>query len=172
MRRASPYEDFTSSGASVLASRSLLSSEGRRIRLLQPIKKDRVMDLTPIIIVFIVFASIVSVIVGPSFLKNRERREMQLTVRHAVDNGQTLPPELIDAMTKDVEKGLPSRTKDIRKGVLSLAAGVGVGGFALVVQSATRDWGNGESALLGVACIPAAIGIAFIVLGFFNPNKA
>ena len=43
---------------------------------------------------------------------------------------------------------------------------------ALVVQSATRDWGNGESALLGVACIPAAIGIAFIVLGFFNPNKA
>ena len=111
-------------------------------------------------------------IVGPSFLKNRERREMQLTVRHAVDNGQTLPPELIDAMTKDVEKGLPSRTKDIRKGVLSLAAGVGVGGFALVVQSATRDWGNGESALLGVACIPAAIGIAFIVLGFFNPNKA
>lgn len=129
--------------------------------------------MTPVVIVFIVFASIVAVIVGPSFLKTRDRREMQLTVRHAVDNGQTLPPELIDAMTKDVEKGLPSRTKDIRKGVLSLAAGVGIAGFGIVVQGTTHIWGgNGQGALLGIACIPAAIGIAFIVLGFFNPNKA
>ena len=129
--------------------------------------------MTPVVIVFIVFASIVAVIVGPSFLKSRDRREMQLTVRHAVDNGQTLPPELIDAMTKDVEKGLPSRTKDIRKGVLSLAAGVGIAGFGIVVQGTTHIWGGtGQGALLGIACIPAAIGIAFIVLGFFNPNKA
>ncbi|MFN7127572.1 MAG: DUF6249 domain-containing protein [Brevundimonas sp.] len=131
------------------------------------------MDLTPIFIVFIVFASIVAVVVGPSFLKNRERREMQLTVRHAVDKGQTLPPELIDAMTKDVQKNLPSRTKDIRKGVLSLATGVGIAGFALAVENSSRDWGgNGEGALLGLACIPIAIGIAFIILGIFNPNKA
>ncbi|NBB63676.1 hypothetical protein GVN18_30900 [Pseudomonas sp. ODNR1LW] len=130
------------------------------------------MDLTPIIIVFIIFGSIVSVIVGPSFLKNRDRREMQLTVRHAVDKGQTLPPELIDAMTKDVQKGLPSRSKDIRKGVLSLAAGVGIAGFALALRSAERDWGgNGMEAVLGLACIPAAIGIAFILLGVFNSNK-
>lgn len=130
------------------------------------------MELTPILVVFIIFASIVAIIIGPSFLKNRERREMQLTVRHAVDKGQTLPPELIDAMTKDVQKNLPSRTKDIRKGVLSLATGVGIAGFAFAVNSADRDWGsNGGEALIGIACIPAAIGIAFIILGFFNPNK-
>jgi hypothetical protein len=131
------------------------------------------MEWTPVFIVFTIFASIVAVVVGPSYLKSRERREMQLTVRHAVDNGQTLPPELIDAMTKDVQKNLPSRTKDIRKGVLSLAGGVGVAGFALAVSSAEREWGgNGMEALLGLACIPAAIGIAFIILGVFNPNKA
>jgi hypothetical protein len=131
------------------------------------------MDATPIFVVFIIFASIVAVIVGPSFLKNRERREMQLTVRHAVDKGQTLPPELIDAMTKDVQKNLPSRTKDIRKGVLSLAAGVGIAGFALAVENSSRSWGgNGEGALIGIACIPITIGIAFIILGLFNPNKA
>ena len=89
------------------------------------------MELTPIFIVFIVFGSIVAVIVGPSYLKSRERTEMQLTVRHAVDKGQTLPPELIDAMTKDVQKSLPSRTKDIRKGVLSLAAGAGLAATGL-----------------------------------------
>ena len=130
------------------------------------------MELTPIFIVFIVFGSIVAVIVGPSYLKSRERTEMQLTVRHAVDKGQTLPPELIDAMTKDVQKSLPSRTKDIRKGVLSLAAGAGLAGFALIIGSAHRDFGsNGQEVLLGLSCIPAAIGIAFIILGFFNPNK-
>jgi hypothetical protein len=128
--------------------------------------------MTPVVVVFIVFASIVAVIIGPSFLKNRERREMQLTVRHAVDKGQTLPAELIDAMTKDVQKGLPSRSKDIRKGVLSLAAGVGIAGFGLVVEGTSHIWGgNGQGALLGIACIPSAIGVAFIILGFFNPNK-
>lgn len=131
------------------------------------------MDLTPIFIVFIVFGSIVAVVVGPSYLKGRDRREMQLTVRHAVDKGQTLPPELIDAMTKDVQKSLPSRTKDIRKGVLSLAGGAGLAGFALVIGAAERDFGShGQEALLGLSCIPAAIGVAFIILGFFNPNKA
>ncbi|MDO9607034.1 MAG: DUF6249 domain-containing protein [Brevundimonas sp.] len=131
------------------------------------------MDLEPIFIVFIIFASIVAVIVGPSFLKHRDRREMQLTVRQAVDKGQTLPPELIDALTQDVQKNLPSRTKDIRKGVLSLAAGVGIAGLALAVEATSPGRGlNGEGALLGLACIPAAIGIAFIILGFFNPNKA
>jgi hypothetical protein len=131
------------------------------------------MDLTPILIVFIVFASVVAVVIGPSFLKNRERREMQLTVRHAVDKGQTLPPELIDAMTKDVQKNLPSRTKDIRKGVLSLATGVGVGAFGWLSEINGNDWNGGmANPLIGLACIPVAIGIAFIILGFFNPNKA
>ncbi|MBA4787983.1 MAG: DUF6249 domain-containing protein [Brevundimonas aurantiaca] len=131
------------------------------------------MELTPIFIVFIVFGSIVAVIVGPSYLKSRERTEMQLTVRHAVDKGQTLPPELIDAMTKDVQKSLPSRTKDIRKGVLSLASGVGIGAFGLVSDLGGNGWNGGvANPLLGLACIPVAIGIAFIILGFFNPNKA
>lgn len=130
------------------------------------------MEWTPVFIVFIVFAAIVAVVVGPSWLRSRDRREMQLTVRHAVDKGESLPPELIDAMTKDVQKNLPSRSKDIRKGVLNLAAGAGIAGFAFAVQSSSRGWGgNGDGALLGIACIPAAIGVAFIILGLFNPNK-
>ena len=128
--------------------------------------------MTPVFVVFIVFASIVAVVIGPSFLKNRERREMQLTVRHAVDKGQTLPAELIDAMTKDVQKGLPSRTKDMRKGVLSLAGGIGVGAFGVLSDLGGNQWNGGmANPLLGIACIPIALGVAFIILGFFNPNK-
>ncbi|GAW40249.1 hypothetical protein SH203_00646 [Brevundimonas sp. SH203] len=130
-------------------------------------------DLVPLFAIFAVFGTITAIVFGPSYLKYREKRDMQVTVRQAVDKGLELPPELLDAMTKDVERSLPSRTKDIRKGVLSLAAGVGIAGFGIVVEGATHVWGgNGAGAMLGIACIPAAIGIAFIVLGFFNPNKA
>lgn len=129
-------------------------------------------DFIPIFAIFAVFGTITAIVFGPTFLKYREKRDMQETVRLAVDKGQELPPELLDVMTKDVQKGLPSRSKDVRKGVLSLASGIGIAGFGIVVQGTTHVWGgNGQGALLGIACIPAAIGVAFIILGFFNPNK-
>lgn len=129
-------------------------------------------DFIPIFAIFAVFGTITAIIVGPTFLKYREKRDMQETVRHAVDKGQDLPSELIDAMTKDVQKTLPSRTRDIRRGIIWLAVGIGVAAFGVVSDLGGNDWNGGvDNGLLGVACIPAVIGIAFIVLSFFNPNK-
>ncbi|HEY0601041.1 DUF6249 domain-containing protein [Brevundimonas sp.] len=131
------------------------------------------MDMTPILIVAIVFSAITAIIFGPSYLKSRERREIQTTVRHAIDKGQQLPPDLIDAMTRDVASKLPSRTRDLRRGVIWLAVGVGIAAFGFLSDLGWDDHdldqiGNG---LLGVAAIPVTIGLAFIVLSFFNPNK-
>ena len=56
-------------------------------------------ELIPIFAIFAVFGTITAIIVGPTFLKYREKRDMQETVRHAVDKGQELPAELIDVMT-------------------------------------------------------------------------
>ncbi|WP_288759637.1 DUF6249 domain-containing protein [uncultured Brevundimonas sp.] len=129
-------------------------------------------DFIPIFAIFAVFGTITAIIVGPTFLKYREKRDMQETVRHAVDKGQDLPSELIDAMTKDVQKTLPSRTRDIRRGIIWLAVGIGVAAFGVVSDLGGNDWNGGvDNGLLGIACIPAVIGIAFIVLSFFNPNK-
>jgi hypothetical protein len=129
-------------------------------------------DFIPIFAIFAVFGTITAIIVGPTFLKYREKRDMQETVRHAVDKGQELPPELIDVMTKDVQKALPSRTKDIRRGIIWLAVGIGLAAFGLVSEWGGNDWNGGmDNGLLGIACIPATIGIAFIVLSFFNPSK-
>ncbi len=131
------------------------------------------MDMTPILIVAIVFSAITAIIFGPSYLKSREKREVQQTVRHAIDKGQDLPPELIDAMTKDVASKLPSRTRDLRRGVIWLAVGIGFAAFSYLSNLgwSDHDMQEATSAMFGLAAIPATIGLAFIVLSFFNPNK-
>lgn len=137
------------------------------------------MELTPILIVLTIFASITAIILGPGYFKSRERRELQATVRAAIDKGQPLPPEVIEAMGREATKNVPSRTRDIRRGIIWLAVGVGLAAFGLVGD---MGWGGGGDdwnavgghiggGLLGVACIPATIGIAFIILSFFNKNK-
>lgn len=131
-------------------------------------------EFTGLFAIFAVFGTITAIIVGPSYLKSRERREMQETVRRAIDKGQPLPPEVIDAMTKDVAKNLPSSTRDIRRGIIWLAVGVGIAAFSLIngMGWSNDGWenhvGNG---MLGLAAIPVTIGLAFIVLSFFNKNK-
>ena len=131
------------------------------------------MDMTPILIVAIIFSAITAVIFGPSYLKSREKRDIQTTVRHAIDKGQALPPELIDAMTKDVASKLPSRTRDLRRGVIWLAVGIGVAAFSYISALSwdDHDVSGAMTAMMGLAAIPVTIGIAFIVLSFFNPNK-
>jgi len=131
------------------------------------------MDMTPILIVAIIFSAITAVIFGPSYLKSREKRDIQTTVRHAIDKGQALPPELIDAMTKDVASKLPSRTRDLRRGVIWLAVGIGFAAFSYLSNLGwtDHDMQQATAAMMGLAAIPVTIGLAFIVLSFFNPNK-
>lgn len=128
-------------------------------------------DFIPLFAIFAVFGTITAIIVGPSYLKSRERREMQETVRRAIDKGQALPPEVIEAMTNDVAKNLPSRTRDIRRGIIWLAVGVGVAAFSLINDMNDGWEKNVGDGLLGVAAIPVTIGLAFIVLSFFNKNR-
>ncbi len=117
------------------------------------------------------FGTITAIVFGPIFLKYREKRDMQETIRHGVDKGQPLPAELIDALTKDVQRALPSRLKDIRRGIIWLASGIGIASFGLVSEMGGKWNGNIDNGLLGIACIPVTIGLAFIVLSFFNPHK-
>jgi len=119
------------------------------------------------------FAMIAAIAIVPTWLKSKERREIQTTVRHAIDKGQQLPADLIDAMTRDVASKLPSRTRDIRRGIIWLAVGIGLAAFGFLTEMGwdQREMENIGSGMLGVAAIPATIGLAFIVLSFFNPNK-
>ena len=132
-------------------------------------------DFIPLVAILSVFGTLTAIIFGPTYLKFRERRETQETVRRAIDKGQDLPPEVLDALTRDVTKNLPSRTRDIRRGIIWLAVGIGIAAFGLINDmgwNSSDDWprelGNG---LLGIAAIPLTVGLAYLVLSFFNKNK-
>lgn len=113
------------------------------------------------------FAMVVAIVCLPFYFKSRERREMQRTLRAAIEKGQPMPPEVIEAMTKTV-KLPPTRLRDLRTGIIWLAVGIGVAGATYF-----GDFIHGDHDFdgFGIACIPAVIGVAYIVLSFFNPNK-
>ncbi len=133
-------------------------------------------DFIPLFAIFAVFGTITAIVVGPSYLKSKERREMQATVRAAIDKGQPLPPEVIEALGKEATRNIPSRTRDIRRGIIWLAVGIGMAAFSVIndMRGFGDDWNGGpnfDGGLLGIAAIPITIGLAFIVLSFFNKNK-
>ena len=133
-------------------------------------------DFIPIFAIFAVFGTITAIIVGPTYFKSRERREMQATVRAAIDKGQPLPPEVIEALSTEASKNIPSRTRDIRRGIIWLAVGIGMAAFSLIneMRGFGDNWNEGpnfDGGLLGLAAIPVTIGLAYIVLSFFNKNR-
>lgn len=110
---------------------------------------------------------VAAVILIPSWLKSRERREMQSVLRHSIDKGQPLPTEIIDALTKTV-KTPPTAFGDIRTGVIWLAIGLGIAGFGFMLGFRHEE---AFHPMIGIGMIPSIIGLAFITLSFFNPNK-
>lgn len=117
-------------------------------------------------IFFILFLA--AIIVVPRILKSRERQEMQKTIRAAIERGQPLPSEMIDAMTRDAQTPHNS-ARDLRAGVFWLAIGAG-----LALCGAALNY-YAEEAMYGVlagAAIPTTVGVAFILLYVFSRRKA
>jgi hypothetical protein len=113
------------------------------------------------------FAVIGAIVLVPIWLKSRERLEMQTTLRAAIDKGQPVPPEVIEALTRNV-KAPPTSLSDMRTGIIWVAVGLGFGLFGYFVSFEESDF---HFPSMGIAAIPIVIGVAFIVLSFFNPNK-
>jgi hypothetical protein len=111
------------------------------------------------------FASVVGpvILLGVFFwLRFKARREMQETIRAALDKGQELSPELVDRL------GHPKAPKDrdFRLGVIWIAVAVGFAflGFAIPEEEATQP-------LLGVAGFPFVIGVAYLILNKFAKRE-
>jgi hypothetical protein len=93
------------------------------------------------------------------WFRYRARRDMQETLRVALDKGQDLTPEIIDRLGHP--KAAPDR--DLRLGViwLAIASGLVLCGFAI-----PEDTGHALHGILAGAAFPFAIGVAYMILHF------
>ena len=124
-----------------------------------------------IFIIAIIFGSIASLFIVPRYFKSVERQKMADTLRVAIEKGQPLPTEVIEAMSSNVRSpGLPpSPQRDLRTGIIWLGVGIGFAALGLVVSFEEPD---ALFPMLGVATFPTFIGLAFIALGFLNKSKS
>lgn len=115
-------------------------------------------------------AMITAIVIAPRYFRSQERQKLQETMRAAIERGQTIPPEVVAAITSDVTP--PRQTspeRDLRRGVIFLAIAVGLAVGGLVMGYAEPD---STFHFLGIATIPAVIGGAYLTLYFLGRKKA
>lgn len=107
-------------------------------------------------------------VIVPRYFRNKERLEVQNTVRTAIDKGQPMPPELIEAIARDVRPA-PSPQRDIRGGVIWIGVALGFVGLGLgISQFPDSDAAHAFPILCGLAAFPGFIGLAFVVMGLLG----
>jgi hypothetical protein len=128
-------------------------------------------ELVGMVATFMFFATVIVIVIGPRLIKSREREALQATLRAAIEKGQPLPPEVIDAISRDA-RPVPSASRDLRRGVILLCVAA-----AFVASAYAADyWGDGDTDafgwIVGFAAFPGFVGLAFLIMGLMNRGKA
>lgn len=123
-----------------------------------------------VLIIFIIFGSIASLFLVPQWLRSQERQKLQETLRAAIERGQPLPQDVVQAMTSDVKpaRSLPSPSRDLRTGIVWLGVAIGLAAMGVAVGFEEPD---ATYPMIGVAAFPAFIGLAFIVMYFVGKDR-
>ena len=110
------------------------------------------------------FAGITVVLSLVFWLRYRNRRDMQQTVRMALDKGQELSPELIDRL------GQPKapKDKDLRLAVIWLALAIALVLCGIFVPDPS---GYALKGIWAGAAFPLCIGIGYLILWLFTDRN-
>ena len=95
----------------------------------------------------------------------KTRREMQKTIRTAMDKGQELTPEIIDRLGTPK----PPKDKDLRTSLIWFALAVSVAAFGFGIPDDDEEV---LQIMLGMAAFPFSLGIAFLTMWFFSGRKS
>jgi Domain of unknown function (DUF6249) len=112
---------------------------------------------------FGIMAMIVALVVIPRYFRSIERQKMADLMKAAIERGQPLPPEAIDALSSNVKASAmpPSASRDLRTGLVWIGVAVGLASLGFAVSFEDPD---ALFPLLGCAAFPGFIGLAFIVM--------
>ena len=124
---------------------------------------------------FVIFWSFVAaVVLLPKYLKSRERSKLLDTLKIAYENGQPVPPELIEALqrgsTPSVEStAISTAESDLRRAIVLISVGVGIAllGYGLYYGISYESEEGGAitgAAIAGIGAIPGLIGVAYLLL--------
>ena len=96
------------------------------------------------------------------WFRYKAKRDMQVTIRTAIEKGQGLSPELIENLVNPPV----SPQRDLRRGVIGVLAAIGFALFAIILgeEDAVRP-------LLGVAMFPLSIGAGFLLMHRFGRSN-
>jgi hypothetical protein len=106
-----------------------------------------------------------AIVITPMVLRSQERARMHNTLRRLHDEGQTVTPEMLQALQpQDVFSNIPrTPIADLRRGLILFAVALGMVclGFALDLGSSNYEplW-----PLIGAAAFPGLIGLSFLVM--------
>ena len=111
------------------------------------------------------FGMIAAIFIVPRYFKSKEREALQATVRAAIERGQNLSPESIDAITRDLQVAAPapSAVRDLRAAVVWIAIALGIAVFGYVVED-----GDFYDGFLAFAAIPGLVGLAYLAMAAIN----
>jgi hypothetical protein len=121
-------------------------------------------------IILIIFGSIAAVIIAPMYFRSQERQRMLETVRIAIEKGEPMPDNITEAISRSAKMPLPvSPQRDLRTGIIWLGVGVGLAAMGVLLG---YDDPDAVYPMIGIACFPAFIGLAFIIMSFLNRGRS
>lgn len=125
--------------------------------------------LANVAVVAIIFGSIASLFLVPTYLRSREREKLQDTLKTAIQSGQPLPAEIISALAVGEKvRPPPSPQRDLRFGIIWIGIAAGLAGLGLSLSFESPD---ATYPLLGIACFPGFIGLAFVLMAYLNRER-
>jgi len=95
------------------------------------------------------------------WFRYKAKRDLQETIRTAIEKGQGLSPELIENLVNPPV----SPQRDLRRGVISVLVAVAIALFAVFLNE-----GDALGPLLGISMFPLSIGAGFLLMHRFGKS--
>lgn len=115
-------------------------------------------ELIPIVL----FLTIGGVLALVYYFRYRTRKEIQTTVRSAIEKGQQLSPELIEGLMESLN---PPHA-DLRRGIISIAIGI-----AVLLMGSLIGEEDAVGPLMAVSMFPLLVGVAYLLLWFYTSRS-